>query len=81
MSHDPAINEELFHRVTMMIMSITLIVETLFMAGPLGWRVAFPLIAIYPGIAALIGWNLRPWTKMFGPDKHGAGIKYKNVHA
>ena len=45
-------------RVSLMVLSLGLIVVTLATQGPLGWKVIFPLIAIYPGIIALTGWDL-----------------------
>lgn len=38
MSHDPQVNEEISHRVTMLVLSVTLVLATLSMDGPLGWR-------------------------------------------
>ena len=66
MSHDSQVNEEISHRVTMLVLSITLVLATLSMDGPLGWRSVFPLIAIWPGIAALVGMQLAPWGRMLG---------------
>lgn len=80
MSHDPEVNEEISHRVTMLVLSITLVLATLSMEGPLGWRSVFPLIAIWPGIAALIGFHLAPWGKIFGSTKrNNAGVVYKDM--
>jgi len=72
--------EETFHRISTMAMSIILIVETLSIDEPLGWRVIFPLLAIYPGIAALIGWDLFPSRDPF--TRHAsanARVDYANI--
>ena len=45
-------------RVSLMVLSLGLIAVTLATQGPLGWKVIFPLLAIYPGIIALTGWDL-----------------------
>jgi len=66
MSHNNQVNEEISHRVTMLILSITLLLATMSMDGPLGWRSIFPLIAIWPGITAFIGLRLAPWGRLFG---------------
>lgn len=80
MSHDPQVNEEISHRVTMLILSVTLVVATLSMDGPLGWRTIFPLIAIWPGIAALIGLQLAPWGRIFGDARNrDTGVLYKDM--
>jgi hypothetical protein len=80
MSHDPRMNEEISHRVTMLLLSIMLILSTLSMDGPLGWRAVFPLIAIWPGIAALVGLHLAPWGRIFGNAKRGnARIMYEGM--
>jgi hypothetical protein len=80
MSHDPQVNEEISHRVTMLILSVTLVVATMSMDGPLGWRSIFPLIAIWPGIAAFIGLQLAPWGKIFGETKASrARVVYQDV--
>lgn len=81
MSHDPQVNEEISHRVTMLILSITLVLATLSMEGPLGWRSVFPLIAIWPGIAALVGLQLAPWGKIFGSKVKGdkVHVAYKDL--
>ena len=44
-------------RISLLILSIALIAVTLSMQGPLGWYVVLPLLAIVPGISALIGWD------------------------
>jgi hypothetical protein len=77
MSSEAAYKEGLSHHAIMMAMSITAIVETLSIDGPLGWRVVFPLIAIYPGIVALIGWSLSPWSK---PRHRGSPIRHESLH-
>lgn len=45
-------------RVSLMVLSLGMIAVTLVTQGPLGWKVIFPLAAIYPGIIALTGWEL-----------------------
>jgi hypothetical protein len=45
-------------RVSLMVLSLGLIAVTLATQGPLGWKVIFPLLAIYPGIIALTGRDL-----------------------
>ena len=45
-------------RVSLMVLSLGMIAVTLATQGPLGWKVIFPLLAIYPGIIALTGWDL-----------------------
>ena len=81
MSHDTQVNEEIYHRATMLILSVTLVLATLSMEGPLGWRSIFPLIAIWPGIAALVGLQLAPWGKILGnnPKNGNPGILYKDM--
>lgn len=80
MSHDPQVNEEISHRVTMLVLSVTLVLATLSMDGPLGWRSVFPLMAIWPGIAALIGVQLAPWGRMFGnAGATRARVAYKDA--
>ena len=44
-------------RISLLILSIALIAVTLSMQGPLGWYVVLPLLAIVPGVSALIGWD------------------------
>lgn len=78
MSHDPQVNEEISHRAAMLVLSITLVLATLSMEGPLGWRSVFPLIAIWPGIAALVGLQLAPWGKIFGKSSDTKAA-YKDV--
>ncbi|MBK8162268.1 MAG: hypothetical protein IPK65_03695 [Gammaproteobacteria bacterium] len=78
MSHDPQVNEEISHRATMLVLSITLVLATLSMEGPLGWRSVFPLIAIWPGIAALVGLQLAPWGKIFGKSSDSQAA-YKDI--
>lgn len=83
MSHDSQMNEEISHRATMLVLSITLVLATLSMEGPLGWRSVFPLIAIWPGIAALVGLQLAPWGRIFGKTATAGGnvasITYKDM--
>jgi hypothetical protein len=81
MSHDPQVNEGISHRITMLILSITLVLATLSMEGPLGWRSVFPLLAIWPGIAALIGLHLAPWGKILGKvnGNNAARVPYEDM--
>lgn len=79
MSHPLRIKETTLHRIVLMAMSITLILQTMSIDGTLGWRVVFPLIAIYPGITALISWKLRPSRKKLEADKRTADIRYANA--
>ncbi len=80
MSHDLQVNEEISHRATMLAMSIMLVLATLSMEGPLGWRSVFPLIAIWPGIAAMVGVRLAPWSRIFGNNAENvARVTYKNA--
>ena len=72
-----AFKQELLHRANMMGMSLTLIIETLGIDGPLGWNVVFPLIAVYPGIVALTGRSLRPWSR--SRDRKSQ-VEYRNPH-
>jgi len=44
-------------RVSLLVLSLALITVTLSMQGPLGWYAVLPLLAIVPGISALIGWD------------------------
>lgn len=44
-------------RASLLILSFALISITLSMQGPLGWYAVLPLLAIVPGISALIGWD------------------------
>jgi len=44
-------------RVSLLVLSLALISLTLSMQGPLGWYAVLPLLAIVPGISALIGWD------------------------
>lgn len=81
MFHDSHMNEEISHRATMLVLSITLVLATLSMEGPLGWRSVFPLIAIWPGIAALVGLQLAPWGRIFSKTtgNNTASIAYKDM--
>lgn len=80
MSHDNQVNEAISHRVTMLILSVTLVLATMSMDGPLGWRAIFPLIAIWPGIAAFIGMQLAPWERIFGESRIASSrILYKDA--
>ena len=44
-------------RISLLVLSIALISVTLSTQGPLGWYAVLPLLAIVPGISALIGWD------------------------
>jgi len=51
------INQSIAQRTFMLFVSLVMIVATLSSAGPLDWRVILPLLAIYPGVSAFIGWD------------------------
>ena len=57
MTSEKSTNLGIAHRVILMILSLSLIVVTLTTDGMLGWKVAFPLLAISPGVSALTGWD------------------------
>jgi hypothetical protein len=44
-------------RASLLVLSFALITMTLAIQGPLGGYVVLPLLAIVPGISALIGWD------------------------
>ena len=55
MTSETSTNLGIAHRIFLMTISLSLIVVTLTTDGSLGWKVAFPLLAINPGISALTG--------------------------
>lgn len=57
MTHYTFTKQGMAQRISLLILSIALIAVTLSMQGPLGWYVVLPLLAIVPGIGALIGWD------------------------
>lgn len=57
MSNNPGTNQGVMQRIGLLLASVALIVVTLQAGGVLGWMVMLPLIAIYPGISALTGWD------------------------
>lgn len=57
MTNRTLINQSIAQRVFMLFASLVMIVATLSTAGPLEWRVILPLLAIYPGVSAFIGWD------------------------
>ena len=57
MTHRTLINQSIAQRVFMLFASLVMIAATLLTAGPLEWRVILPLLAIYPGVNAFIGWD------------------------
>jgi hypothetical protein len=64
-------NQGVTQRVSLLIASVALIVVTLQTSGVLGWMAMLPLIAIYPGISAMTGWDpinavFSAVTKQFG---------------
>ena len=57
MTYRTLINQSATQRVFMLFASLGMIAATLSTAGPLEWRVILPLLAIYPGVNAFIGWD------------------------
>ena len=81
MVYKTVMNQSKVQRVSMLVLSLALIVITLSTQGPLGWKVAFPLLAIYPGIIALTGWDpvyaamVALWSRISGaPAPVQAGV-------
>ena len=81
MSHHVGIRETTLHRIIMMTASIMLIVQTMSVDQDLGWRVIFPLIAIYPGIMALVGGKLRPSRTTFTSSGDTQDLGYRRMAA
>jgi hypothetical protein len=81
MSRHIGIRESTLHRIIMMGTSLLLIVQTMSVDDELGWRVIFPLIAIYPGLAALLGFKLRPSREMFEAGKNKPEVGYRRMAA
>ncbi|MBK9130996.1 MAG: hypothetical protein IPM20_05055 [Gammaproteobacteria bacterium] len=57
MTKNTSINQSNTQRISFLAVSLTLITVPLLSSGVLGWEVILPLIAIYPGIAAITGWD------------------------
>lgn len=79
MSHHFGLKETTVHRLVMMAASITLIVQTMSVDDPLGWRVIFPLVAIYPGIVALVGRKLKSSKTKLSTGGNRPKIGYSNL--
>jgi len=57
MTNRTLINQSIAQRAFMLFASLGMIAATFSSAGPLEWRVIVPLLAIYPGVSAFIGWD------------------------
>lgn len=79
MSHHFGLKETTLHRLVMMAASITLIIQTMSVDDLLGWRVIFPLVAIYPGIIALVGRKLKSPKAKLGAGGSTPKVGYANL--
>jgi len=57
MTYRTLTNQSVAQRAFKLFASLGMIAATLSTVEPLGWRVIIPLLAIYPGLSALIGWD------------------------
>ena len=74
MKNRTSTNQSVAQRVFMLFASLGMIAATLSTAEPLGWRVIIPLLAIYPGLSAFIGWD--PLTSVMAVlRKRNVGIR------
>jgi len=81
MVYSTDVNMGKVQRFSMLFLSLALLVITLATQGPLGWKVVFPYLAIYPGIIALTGWDpvyavmVGLWSRITGtPAPVHAGV-------